>query len=206
VLAHAFVSTGGSLQDLGTLGGAASWAYAVNDSAQIVGGFSSADNRSFAPFLYERGTMYDLNRLIVNPSAALPFAAYDINNFGEIATNHHVLYPLYEQVSPGAVLAFRSVLGQTFQFAYWTSRRDIASCDLSLSRLQLEVAFDVPGGTAAWVPADLVTTCADSTDWQAVSVATPPGSQGKDSAVRIRVNEVGPATHPSLSLRHFNMQ
>ena len=88
---HAFVSADRRLQDLGTLGGSGSWAYAVNDSGQIVGGFSSADDRYRAPFLYERGTMYGLNDLIVNPSTAMPFAAYDIDNFGQIVGNHHLL-------------------------------------------------------------------------------------------------------------------
>jgi probable HAF family extracellular repeat protein len=205
-LAHAFLSSGQTLHDLGTFGGAASWAYGVNDSSQIVGGVASADNRTFTPFLYERGTMYDLNALIVNHAAAMPFAAYDINNFGQIATNHHVLHPLYEQIAPGGTLAFNAALKQTFRFAYWTTRRDGVAC-INSSRLQLEVAFDAAGASGgAWLPADVVSTCVESLDWQAVSVAIPAGSQGKNGVVRIRVNEVGPATNPSLYLRHFNMQ
>ena len=207
--AHAFATDGSGMQDLGTRGGVASWAYAVNDSGQVVGGFSSADDRPFSPFLYERGTMHDLNELIVNPSAAMPFVAYDVNNFGQIATNHHVLHPLYEQVAPGGGLAFMSSLGQTFRFAYWVSRRAVAACDAS-SRLQLDVAFEVAADTsasdAAWIPADVVSACADSTDWHAASVAIPANSQGREGVVRIRVSELGPATGPSLYLRHFNME
>jgi probable HAF family extracellular repeat protein len=205
--AHAFVLNGPEMQDLGTLGGVASWAYAVNDSGQVVGGFSAADNRPFSPFLYERDTMYDLNTLLVNPSAAMPFVAYDINNFGQIATNHHVLHPLYEQIAPGGALAFMAPLRHSFRFAYWAARRNVAACNASTSRLELEVAFEASGaGETAWLPADDVNVCADSTDWREVSVAIPAGWQDKDGVVRVRVSEVGPETGPSLSLRHFTMK
>jgi probable HAF family extracellular repeat protein len=205
--AHAVVSNGQGMQDLGTLGGSASWAYGVNDSAQIVGQFSSADNQTQAPFLYERGTMYDLNALIVNRSAAMPFAAYDINNFGEIAANHQVLYPLYVQVAPDGPLAFMATMRQTFRFAYWAARRNVAACNPATSRLQVDVAFEVAHEPApTWTPADLVSTCADSSDWHAVSVPIPAALQGRYTAVRVRVTELGPPTGPSLYLRHFTMQ
>jgi probable HAF family extracellular repeat protein len=203
---HAFLSNRQGLQDLGTLGGDGSWAYGVNDSVQIVG-FSSAGDTFGGPFLYERGTMYDLNDLIVNPSVVMPFVAFDINNFGQIVGNHHVLHPLYEQVAPGRALAFTSVLSQTFGFAYWVSRGNGVACHASTSRLRLQVRFQVPDERKGpWIPADVVNVCGDSTDWQPVSVAIPSDLQGKNGVVQIRVREAGPRTDPSVYLRHFSME
>ncbi len=71
---HAF-SYDGSLHDLGTLGGAISTAYAVNDSGQIAGAANTSAGYSHA-FLYD-GTMHDLGTLGGNRSFA-----YGINNNG----------------------------------------------------------------------------------------------------------------------------
>lgn len=151
--------------------------------------------------------MYDLNDLIVNPSVAMPFAAFDINNFGQIVGNHHLLHPLYEHVAPGRALAFRSVLKQTFGFAYWVSRGNVGECHASASRLRLQVRFQVPDERKGpWIPADVVRVCGDSTDWQPVSVAIPSDRQGKNGVVQIRVREAGPRTDPSVYLRHFSME
>jgi probable HAF family extracellular repeat protein len=204
---HAFVSAGRGLQDLGTLGGSGSWAYAVNDSGQIVGGFSSADDRYRAPFLYERGTMYDLNDLIVNPSTAMPFAAYDINNFGQIVGNHHLLQPLYQQVVPGRPLAFTSTLEHTLGFAYWVSRGHGGACHAISSRLRVQVKFrDRDGDAGSWISAAVVRDCSDSTDWQWVSIPIPHEHQGQTGVVRVRVVELGPETEPVVYLRQFSME
>ena len=56
---HAVLISGGSTQELGTLGGDASRANAVNDAGQVVGGSSLASG-SLRPFLYANGRMIDL--------------------------------------------------------------------------------------------------------------------------------------------------
>jgi probable HAF family extracellular repeat protein len=57
---HAFLYTGGSMQDLGTLGGASSWAYGISDCERIVGYSLDAHGQEHA-FLYGDGAMTDLD-------------------------------------------------------------------------------------------------------------------------------------------------
>jgi probable HAF family extracellular repeat protein len=206
---HAFVSDGEALEDLGALGGSASWAYGINDSGQIVGGFSNVGDSYLAPFLYDRGTMYDLNQLVINPSdaRAMPFTAYGINNFGQILGNHHVLHPVYDQVEPGVDFQFDARLRRTLTFAYWVSRGAGGECRARRSRLYLEVKFQRIGGRHdEWTPADVVRACEDATDWQDVSIPIPRRARGDRGVVHVRVREVGPRTDPTVYLRHFSME
>ena len=117
---HAFVHAGDRLEDLGTLGGSSSWAYGINDSGQVVGGSVTA-REEFVPFLYDRGTMYDLSTLIADPSGTVPFVAYAINNFGQIVGNHQLLNPVYDAVAPGRELSFKVTLGEKIRFDYWVA-------------------------------------------------------------------------------------
>ena len=57
---------GQEMQDLGTLGGACSWAYAINDAGQVVGWADDTAVHSQKAFLWEKGVMYNLNHLTVN--------------------------------------------------------------------------------------------------------------------------------------------
>lgn len=77
---HAFLWWRGEMTDLGTLGGATSYAHAVNDRGQVVGTSETADGVMHA-FLWEDGHMTDLGAL-TNPADAS--AALDINNRGQI--------------------------------------------------------------------------------------------------------------------------
>ena len=197
------------MQDLGALDGWRSWAYGVNGSGQIVGMLARADDTLW-PFLFERGSMYDLSDLIVNPSDGPTrlFAAYDINNFGQIVGNHHVLEPLYQQVRPGLPLTFTANLGPTLKFSYWLRRSAADSCREGVSRLRLEVRVEDHSGhgksVSPWVTADTVTACDQFADWRTATVALPPElTAGQPGAIRIRVREAGPSTDPAVYLRHF---
>ncbi|HEX4936388.1 MAG TPA: hypothetical protein VFV33_24570 [Gemmatimonadaceae bacterium] len=83
---HAFLLSGGATTDLGTLGGRDSFAYAINDRAEIVGDAATAFPTLAVPFpptrafLYSAGTMRDLGTLGGTHSFAR-----SINNRGEIA-------------------------------------------------------------------------------------------------------------------------
>jgi probable HAF family extracellular repeat protein len=203
---HAFVMDGGSLRDLGVVDdNGQSWAYGVNNSGQIVGGYF--DN-AFRPFIVDNGEVYNLNDLIVNPAdaAAMPFAAYDINAFGVIAGNHHVLQPLYQLVQPGLPMAFTAALEKSFGFAVWLTRENVRGCRSGSSKVLVQVRFDIPGQEPGnWITADEVGMCGNSNNWRSVSAAVPAALQGQSGIVRVRAREIGPDTGLTLYLRHFTM-
>ena len=205
-LEHAFVIDGDKPRDLGIVDdNGQSWAYGVNNSGQIVGGYFDG---SFRPFIIDNGAIYNLNDLIVNAAdaAALPFAAYDINNFGEIVGNHHVLQPLYQQMQPGQQLAFTAPLGKTFRFAFWLTRDDVRDCRAVDSEVRMEVRFVIPGQAPGnWTMADEVNRCADSNNWHTASIAVPPGLQRQNGVVRVRAREIGARTGVTVYMRHFTM-
>lgn len=80
--------------DLGTLGGSASHAYALNDHGQVVGDAETSDKIAHA-FLWQNGKMQD-----INPAGAWTSKAHAINNRGEVvgeiqvalSTRHAVLW------------------------------------------------------------------------------------------------------------------
>jgi probable HAF family extracellular repeat protein len=81
----------GQITDLGTLGkDACSFADAINNSTQIVGDSTSAKDcvhfDHAHPFLWERGSIVNLNALIPRGGLHLVYA-YAINDRGEIAAN-----------------------------------------------------------------------------------------------------------------------
>lgn len=81
---EATVWSGPSATGLGTLGGASSFAYAINSSGQVAG-YSQVDTPAeTAAFLYDSGTMYDLNTLLGPNSEWQLLAAYGMNNSGQI--------------------------------------------------------------------------------------------------------------------------
>lgn len=79
------------MTDLGTVDhDPCAFAWAINDKTQIVGISSPSDCVNFnssRPFLWENGSMVDLNALVPPNSPLHLFYAYTINNRGEIAGN-----------------------------------------------------------------------------------------------------------------------
>jgi probable HAF family extracellular repeat protein len=75
---HAFLYRDGVMRDLGTLGGRASHALAINDEGVIVG-TASAANGVARPFVYRDGVMTDLGF----SGGFIQGVAWAINNSGE---------------------------------------------------------------------------------------------------------------------------
>lgn len=80
---NGFIYSGGVMTDLGTLGGFYSTAYAINDLGQVVGETETGQFVQRA-FLWQDGTMIDLNTLLPANSGWQLNSAQFINNAGRI--------------------------------------------------------------------------------------------------------------------------
>jgi probable HAF family extracellular repeat protein/uncharacterized repeat protein (TIGR03803 family) len=83
---HAFLYNGMTLIDLGTLGGSASQADAINNSGLIVGWADTASGKQHA-FLWSSGRMVDLNDFVAIEGDAVLEEATSIDNAGQITAN-----------------------------------------------------------------------------------------------------------------------
>lgn len=82
---HAFLYSGGVMTDLGALDRPSSDARAINDLGQIVGESYYGPIAQSLPFIYEDGTMYDLNSLVASQPDFTLELAFGINDSGQIA-------------------------------------------------------------------------------------------------------------------------
>ena len=84
---HAFLYSGGTMTDLGTLGGD-STGLALDDSGVVVGSYYDLATRSRRTFIHVEGTMHDLEGLVVaGLDGATLFEATGINSRGQIVAN-----------------------------------------------------------------------------------------------------------------------
>lgn len=84
--AFRYVVGGAGMESLGTLGGTTSQALGINDSEQIVGEASDGNGQQRA-FVWENGTMTDLNSFLPSGSGWILTTAKAINNSGQIVGN-----------------------------------------------------------------------------------------------------------------------
>ncbi len=80
---RAFLHRDGRIHDLGSLGGTKSFPASINNSRQIVG-YSYTDKGEIRAFLYQKGQMFDLNRLIAPSKYSILESAHFINERGDI--------------------------------------------------------------------------------------------------------------------------
>jgi probable HAF family extracellular repeat protein len=86
---HAFLYIGGSLLDLGTLGGEDSYAYRISGSGLLVGRAQNADGL-YRPFIATIGSkMFDLSSLDIRLGGSISVAA-SVNSSGQVAGYFHV--------------------------------------------------------------------------------------------------------------------
>ena len=81
---HGFIHENGILTDLGTLGGPNTFPYDLNNLGQVVGQSETATN-GFRAFLWQSGSMVDLNTLLAPGSGWILELAVYINDTGRIA-------------------------------------------------------------------------------------------------------------------------
>jgi len=80
---HPFLWQQGKMTDLGSLGEEPAVAYGINNHDQIVG-WSAINSNTLHAFLYQNGTMYDLNKSIDTSGGWILTEAYRINDSGRI--------------------------------------------------------------------------------------------------------------------------
>jgi probable HAF family extracellular repeat protein len=81
---EAFIWRKGVATDLGHLNDCISFAHTINSQSQVVGLAVSCDGSDARAFLWEKGSIADLNTLIPSGSSLQLAAAMDINDRGEI--------------------------------------------------------------------------------------------------------------------------
>lgn len=79
-----FLYAGGRMTDVGTLGGQAANAFAINNAGVVVGYSQRANDTAQRGFIYVRGHLVDLNRLVVLPAGWTVAAGLDINDAYQI--------------------------------------------------------------------------------------------------------------------------
>ncbi len=84
---HAFVHSGTGLltpgDDIGTFGGANSYAFYINDMGQVIGAAEDASGASL-PFLYQNHTLYNINDLLPASAGLTVSAVFGISSDGRI--------------------------------------------------------------------------------------------------------------------------
>jgi probable HAF family extracellular repeat protein len=115
----------GLATDLGHLSDCGSLAFTINSNGQVVGGtFSCADGTHSHAFLWENGTMVDLDTLVPTGSPLRLVEAVTINDRGEIAGNG---------VPPGVARKDFNTLGHAFLLIPCDERHSgVEGCDYSL--------------------------------------------------------------------------
>jgi probable HAF family extracellular repeat protein len=81
---HATLWHNGIIQDLGTLGGNSSKAYGINNVGQVVGMSGLANSGTNHAFLWQDGSIYDLNNSLIQDSGWVVHQAHSINDKGQI--------------------------------------------------------------------------------------------------------------------------
>jgi hypothetical protein len=177
----------------------------------VVGTSLTAGDAEYRPFLYDRGTMYDLHELVVDRPIPFPmWDAADINDFGQIVGINYLLDPLYESIAPGREFAFRETLGRRLTFEYWFAPGDVPALGRR-ARALVEVRIEGAGFGRSrfrecWRPVGVYVQGAADGHWRTAAIVLPPQATGKEATVRVRVRAFGDLENSTVYLRHFGME
>ena len=147
-LSHAFLYSGGTMQDLGTFGGMNSEAYSINNSGQVAGNFLGTtgpfnppvSNTFVHPFIYSGGTMSDLGTVIGSDFGTTSenySYAHAINDNGLVVgqvSNCPATTPYWKAfVYSGGTVTALGTLGGDSSYAYGVndSGQIVGSADIS---------------------------------------------------------------------------
>lgn len=200
---HAGLFRNGSLFDLGTLpGGIRSDAFAVNDEGVIVGELQGGDLGRQA-FIWENGSIYSLNSMILSENNWYVEAAFDINNNGQIiatagfnSQQHAVLLnPLDEVTTTETFLTDYLTLGDTFTFDYWWEM-GIEPTDGNFDIL----FFNGTGWeTFGWE----LNFSGSSNQWETATFYVPEWARGQDTQIMFSLYDFGQETNPTVYLNNI---
>jgi len=135
---HAFLYSGGVMQDIGSFGGAFTEARGLNNNGWVVGFSTYADDVPgidfSSAFLYRDGSMFDLNLIVDRPGVWSILDAYGINDAGQIAATactefgdcRAVLLNPVPEPQPAALLLAGLVLGGAWTGLRRRTRRQAA--------------------------------------------------------------------------------
>jgi len=116
---HAFLYTNGALANLGTLnGGTQSFAYALNDAAQVVGASNGSGAAPLHAVLFNAGTVTDLNPVLASSTTS---NAYAINAGGDFAgafRDSTTSFHAYRRLAASGIVTDLGTFGGTTSQAY----------------------------------------------------------------------------------------
>ena len=98
---EAYIDSNGVITPLGTMNYEDSTAQGVNDSGEVVGDFySTTVDMPASAYVYDNGTMYNLNDLVVGAAGYGITDVYGINDSGQILAEARIpsMYPIEEAV------------------------------------------------------------------------------------------------------------
>jgi len=158
---HAFLYSGGKMQDLGTLGGTYSQANAINNEAQVAGFAADQPDKKGGwtnqhAFLYAKGKMQDLNELVgAETLAAAGFKtlleARGINDHGQIVgvgedlQGHHQAFLLTPSIAGSARPTIAAAIPTSAPAAY-----TVTTVDTPVPQISEANAINAAGQVVGW--------------------------------------------------------